>query len=191
MAIRPEDEQAFLQLAGDAQSTEVVTRELRRLGNTTHPAVRAQIGLEQRDKPLLDKIHALEQRLVEREEFDKYERQRESVRKMGFSEANVKKLEERMRAPGAPQFAEFNEEGQSAYQQAAIHFAHKDNPGEVSTFPTLDFAGPPQKREGWRELLAESDPAKNPLKMNRRARRKLSDKLWNQAVADLSPQYQK
>lgn len=187
MALTAADEKAFTIIANTPELRATMLEGLKKAGFTDHPAVKEHTDFEARLgahlKPLEEKNSELQKRLDERERMETYQRQRDSVRKgpFGFNDDKISKLEERMRAKDAPQFAEVDGAGRTAYQQAAMYFQHQDNPVSESTFPVMDFAGPSRKAETWRELMNESDPNKNPLRMDRRQRRRLADKLWEEA----------
>jgi hypothetical protein len=187
MPLTQADEKAFSFIANNPKLRANMLKGLKEEGFVEHPAVKEHIDFEERLavhlKPIQEENAELKKRVDERERSETWTRQRESVRKgpFGFNDDKISKLEERMRSKDAPQFAETDSQGRTAYQQAALYFQHQDSPVATSTFPVLDFAGPSQKAETWRESLTESDKSKNPLHMNRRERRRLGDKLWEEA----------
>lgn len=197
MALTPSDEKAFTIIANNPKLRAAMLEGLKEAGFVDHPAVKEHIDFEARLgtylKPLEEKNAELQKRWDAREREETYNRQRDSVRKgpFGFNGDKISKLEERMRSKDAPQFAEVDSSGRTAYQQAAMYFQHQDSPVSDSTFPVMDFAGPSRKTETWRESLNESDKSKNPLYMNRRERRRLGDKLWEEAKNDFVAEHQK
>lgn len=191
MALTAADEKAFSLIANDPELRAAMLEGLKKKGFTDHPAVKEHIDFESRLdshlKPIRDENAELKKRLEARERTETAVRQRDSVRKgpFGFNDEKISRLEERMRSADAPVFSELDSHGRTAYQQAALYFQHQDSPVSSSTFPVLDFAGPSQKQESWREMLTDPDPTKNPLKMNRRERRRIGDKLWEEAKTDV------
>ena len=177
-------------MANNPRLKSVMLEGLEKEGYKQHPAVKENIEFKSRIedhlKPLRDENAELKKRLDQREHEDAYARQRDSVRKapFGFNDEKIKKLEERMQSPDSPMFPPIDSQGRTAYQAAAMHFAHQDSPVGSSTFPVMDWTGPSKGTESWRGLLTEPDKTKNPLHMNRRERRRLGDKLWDEAKDD-------
>jgi hypothetical protein len=195
MPLQDVDLKAFTFIANNPKLRQKMIENLKEEGYTDHPLIRENDDFERRleshIKPIKEENTELKKRLDEQERDRIWSKQRDSVRKgpFGFNDDKIKKLEERMTSKDAPQFPELDSQGRTAYQQAAMYFAHQDSPVSESTFPVLDFAGPSKKAETWRDLMNGSDKSKNPLNMNRRERRRLGDELWRQArdeqLADL------
>ena len=192
-----QDEELFWTLANDAKTRKDMLLNAAKLGYKDHPSVKSELETEERLKayvaPYKEQIDELKARLDSRELESKMERQRESVRRMGMSPANVEKLEERMHAKGVPLFADTDQKGRTAMQQAAIYFSNEDSPVAASTAPMMDFAmsGVNTQAEDWREDMLSPDPKVNPRLMDRRARKVYNDKKWDAAVADWNATHQK
>lgn len=190
MPLTDVDLKAFTFAANNPKLRQKLLEGLKEEGYTDHPLIRENDDfnqrLESKIKPILEENAELKKRLDAREKEETWTRQRESVKKapFKFNEDKIKKLEERMASKDAPSFPEFDSQGRTAYQNAALYFQHQDTPIGASTFPVLDFAGPSKTQESWRELLNETDKSKNPIYMNRRERRRLGDKLWEEAKAE-------
>jgi hypothetical protein len=191
MPLTKNDEEAFSFIANNPKLRATMLEGLEKEGFKNHPAVKENIDfkerLEHHLKPIRDENEELKKEVKQIKNSEIYGRQRDSVRKapFNFSDAKIAKLEERMGGKYAPQFVDFDDERKlTAYQAAALHFQREDSPVSASTFPVMDFAGPSQKAESWRESLTESDKSKNPLHMSRRERRRLGDKLWEEAKND-------
>jgi hypothetical protein len=196
MALTPADEKAFTTIANNPKLRAQMLEGLAEVGFKDHPAVKEHLDFESRLsthlKPLEEKNAELQKRLDERERVEIYTRQRDSVRKgpFGFNDEKIAKLEERISKSGVS-FPAVDEAGRTFYQNAAMYFQNQDNGMSESTFPVMDFTGPSRKTETWRDLLNETDKSKNPLYMNRRERRRVTDKLYDEAKADWMAEHQK
>jgi hypothetical protein len=185
--LTPADDKAFSIIANDPEFRFEVMQGLKKRGFVDHPAVKEHIDFEARLsthlKPLQEENAELKKRQDAIDNERIYSQQRDSVRKgpFYFNDEKIKKLEEYMSSKDAGQYMPVDSKGRTAYQRAAMEYAHENSPVSESTFPVMDFTGPSRKSETWRESLTESDKSKNPLYMNRRERRRLGDKLWEEA----------
>ena len=179
MPLSPDDEKLFHTLANDPETREEMLRRGLKLG-ASHPAVSGIKAQDAMLAPLQTKIESLEAKLAERERNDLYSVNRAQLRRapFNFNDEKIAKLEERMREKESPIFPD--------YPTAAKYFQLLDSPITPNSSPMLDMAGQPVGNEQapWREAMQSEDPKVNPLKMNRRQRRVLGRKLWQEASSE-------
>ena len=152
-----------------------------------HPAVKEQRVLDEATSPLLERIGKLEEALAASQAGDRYEKERATMREMGFSGRGIKDLEERMEKAAKEEGIVFD-----SYAHAAEHLRKMDNALTQSTAafgfdmgiqPTGGSRGAGQEK--WREDMNSSDAKTNPAMMSRRERKRYVRKL----AAEASEEY--
>lgn len=137
-----------------------------------HPAVKEQRILDDATTPLLERIGKLEEALEAKASNDRYEKERASMRDMGFTTRRIQELEERMAKAAKEDGIVFD-----SYAHAAEHLRKLDNALTQSTATFgLDMGIQPTGRgvgqEKWREDMNSNDAKTNPAMMNRRDRKR-------------------
>lgn len=176
----PEDQQLFAKIANDPNLRQKWLRDAKEL-MPEHPAVKEQRVLDEATSPLLERLSKLEEALVQKEASARYEKERSSMREMGFSTKRIQELEERMEKAAKEEGIVFD-----SYMHAAEHLRKMDNALTQSTAAFgFDMGIQPTGRgigqEKWREDMTSSDAKTNPAMMNRRERKRYVRRLAQEA----------
>lgn len=177
----PEDQALFAKIANDPALRQKWLRDASSL-MPDHPAVKEQKILDEATSPLLERIGKLEEALSEKSANDRYEKERASMRDMGFTTKRIMELEARMEKAAKEEGIVFD-----SYAHAAEHLRKMDNALTQSTAAFgLDMGiqptgGPSVGQEKWREDMNSTDAKINPAMMDRRTRKRYVRRLAQEA----------
>jgi hypothetical protein len=178
MPLSPQDLKAFETLANDPEDLRVLVERLKRHPeHKDHPILKLKETEDRLLAPIASRLEEVEAKLKASESNDFYEKNRAELRARGWSKDNIAKLEKRMQED--PEFPLFH-----SYAKAADYIARIDTPlAPSSVSPVFDGLGGAMQNQsaGWREDMQSDDPKKNPMLMNRRARKADARRRWAEA----------
>jgi len=153
------DKQIYAALNADPEARSKLLPEVKRLFpnvplNGYDEKVAAEKSVEERVKPLMERIDELQAKIKQKDDNEFWENQRNILRKDGVPDTEIKKFEERMAKEWSG--------GQMDYGDIYRYFQLKDAPLSPSS-AGIGFSGARRSdmEEDWRTNL-KNDPTKNP-----------------------------
>lgn len=181
MPLSPQDLKAFETLANDPEDLRVLVERLKRHPeHKDHPILKLRETEERLLAPLAGRLEEVEAKLKAAESNDFYEKNRAELRARGWSRDKIVALEKRMTED--KEFPLFH-----SYAAAADYIARMDTPlAPSSVSPVFDGLGGGfgAQAASWRDDMQSDDPKRNPMMMNRRARKADARRRWAEARDD-------
>jgi hypothetical protein len=178
MPLNDQDARLMELLASDPAARRELVKHGARL-MPDHPVVRQEASttgaLEDKLKPLQDKIEDLEKKLQEKLGRDMWEARRDEVRKAPFffNQEQILELEDRMRKDGTVY---------GSFADAARYYQYQDQPTHPSGAPTgiTPFGRRTKEEENWRSMI------KDPKSRLWKDRKNLMREQWKAGSEELS-----